>query len=314
MGKLGITFSLVMIFFSDVAVAKKAPRISPLSILEEHTLPVAEVSGMAWRTDPKTKRRELIVVSDRESKLYVVDWAKRKSGLKIREFPLAEPGWKSEASEWESVFCDESGRVFVVREYPPEILVIAPDLKSIEGSISLRMPQGHELAEKWGNEENSNAEGLLPLRNGHFLVVKEKDPLRLLEFAPAGASAEGYRSDLSIEHSGIFPLPEKSKSFVPAFTWRFSEEMETLFEDSSGINLGPDGELYLLGDQKNLIASLGKKLKTKKDRVKLARLYSLPSRLKQAEGMVIDDEGRPIIATDRKKTNQANLFLLSPIR
>jgi uncharacterized protein YjiK len=321
--RLALILSILSLVFGSPAFAgkkkkpPKAPRVAPLQILESYTLPAVEVSGMAWRTNPETKRRELVVVGDRDHKIYLVDWENRKKGLATREIHLksAEPKIDADSSqsEWESVFSDETGRVFIVQENPAMILIVSADLTKVEGQIALRpSPKGAESQPAKGN---SGGEGLVPLKNGHFLVLKEKNPLQVIEFAPAGEEAAGYLAELSIERKGTFPIPKVSPTeFFPAFTWQLSSEHEELFEDSSGLNPDPNGTLYLLGDQKNLIGRIGPKLKKDKALIKIDHLWSLPSSIRQPEGMVIDENDQPIVAVDRKNTKRPNLFLLSRLQ
>ena len=290
----------------------KSPRIDPLKVLESYTLPAVEISGMTWRTNPETKRREIVVVGDRDFRVTFFDWENRKRDFSPRSVDLrflfpgaaANPGSQS---EWESISSDESGRLFIVRESPAEVLIISADLKRLEGRIT--------LTGKINSDRNSGGEGMVLLKNGHLLVVKEKNPIQLLEFASEGKVAEGYRADLSIERGGRFPpIGVSPVSYVPVFTWEFSPEVEALFEDSSGVNLDPAGALYLLGDQKNLVARLGPKLEANKAKIQVERFWSLPSEIKHPEGMVIDSEDRPIISVDRKNTKSPNLFLLTSVR
>jgi uncharacterized protein YjiK len=305
----------------DKKKKKKSPRISSLQVLESHTVPSVEISGMAWRTDPTTKKRELVLVGDRDSKILVIDWENRKTGLLPREtvlkpLPSASPSAEdsSAQSQWESVFSDDSGRLFIIQEDPAQILVVAPDLGRIESRIRLTVPKDSPLAPSWNQEGNGKGEGLLPLKNGHILVVKERGPIEVIEFAPAGAAAEGYRKELSLEKNGRFPLPKDALTeFYPVHRWKLTSESEELFEDASGLDLDRQGNLYLLGDQQNLVGKIGKTLKADESEVRVERLWSIPSVLRQPEGMVIDDGDRPIIAIDRKNAKKANLFLLSPM-
>ncbi len=291
--------------------AAKSPRISAVRVQESYTLPAVEISGLAWRKNPETKKRELIFVSDRSYKLYVLDWETRKSNFTVREIDLA-PTQKNTPpqSQWESVFSDDSGRVFIIKEQPGEILVLSPDLSKTERVIHLSVPE-------MGGNANSGGEGLVPLKNGHILVVKEKNPLHIIEFSAYANPAEGYKPSLSIEKVGLFPLPAETSEAITlstSFIWRFEPELEDLFEDASELVTGPQGELYLLGDQKNLIGRLGGTLKLKKDRIKLKQLFSLPSSIKKPEGMVLDDDARPVVAIDSKRSDQPNVFVLSPLK
>lgn len=150
------------------------------------------------------------------------------------------------------------------------------------------------------------------LANGHILVVKEKDPLTIIEFAPKGSLPSGYQPSLSIEKKGVYPLGALSDLF-PVAVWNLTKNQEDLFEDSSGLNVDSNGTLYLLGDQKNMIGRIGDQLNQQSKTVSIDKIWSLPSMIKQPEGMVIDSSKRPIIAIDRKKPNRDNLFVLTTL-
>lgn len=310
-----ILLAVTLLSYSASLAKADSPAVVPLSVLETYTFPAVEISGMAWRRNPENKRRELVLVSDRVPKIYIVDWSKRKTELAPREVDLVALGFKNDSvsgnSEWESVFSDESGRLFILRENPAQVIVVSADLKKIESKISLTVPSGAKDSADWKNVENSGAEGLFPLKNGHMLIVKEKDPLRVVEFAPKGKNAQGFEPALSLEKKGLFPVSQELQS---AFTWKLSQQDERLFEDASGLNVDDNGVLYLLGDQKNLIGRIGSSLKTSAAELKIDRLWSIPSEVSKPEGMVIDEEGRPIISVDRKNLKKPNLFLLSPLK
>jgi uncharacterized protein YjiK len=319
-----IFLSLLLASTSAPAVAApsakaKAPSIQPLQILESYTVPALEISGAAWRANPETKQRELVIIGDRDHKIYLVDWEKRKTEFAPREVDLkplvAKDLPPDQQSEWESVFSDDSGRIFIVQESPAQILIVSADLKKLEGRIALTVPKDSKDAVDWHTDDNSGSEGLMPLSNGHVLVVKEKNPLRIFEFAQKGKAGAGYNAKLSIEMKGAFPLPKSEAiEFYPAMSWKLHPEHEELFEDASGLNADDKGALYLLGDQRNLIGRLGQKLTRQQAQIPIERLWSIPSTIKQPEGMVFDKQGRPIVAIDRKSTKHPNLFLLSELK
>lgn len=303
-----LSIFIVLFAVSSFAKNEKAPILQALKIQASYTLPALEVSGMAWRTNPTSKARELVLVGDRDHKIYLVEWPVKNNQLKFQEFDLDQFLPKTPVtgqSEWESVFSDESGRIFIIQENPSRILVVSADLKTLEGEITL-------LGQEAGN---SGGEGLLPLANGHVLVVKEKNPIQVIEYGPEGSAPQGYKPGLSIEQQGRFPLPESFPTrFKPLHTWELIKSHETLLEDSSGLNVDKKGVLYLLGDQRNMIAKIGKKLEVQSKGLRFEKVWSLPSVLKQPEGMVVDDENRPILAIDTKNTTKPNLFLLSPLK
>lgn len=333
----------LLCFASHAALADT--KISALSVVESHTLPIVEISGLAWRVDPKTKKRQLVIVSDREHKIFLADWDKRKTGFDLKEIdidvlektvspkretqstpppkkaPPKSAAGKTPAkpevaqSEWESVFSDESGRIFIVKEHPTQVVVLNPELNAIETTIEMKVTSGGSASATWDDDANSKGEGLLPLKNGHMLVVKEKTPLSIIEFGPVGQAASGYEKELAIEGKGLFPLDKlKGAGLTAVASWQFSPELDTFLEDSSGINVDPEGTLYLLGDQRNMIVEIGTRLKPSKEKLKAKHLYSIPSVIKQPEGMVINEKRMPIIAIDSKKTDKPNLFLLSPLK
>lgn len=310
-----IAFLITLLVFVISTSVQAKTTISPLAILESYTIPATEVSGLAWRLNPKTKHRELIVVSDNSHTLIIIDWEERKKSFAPKKFdikPLEGPA--STDSGWESVFSDESGRIFIIQEDPSQILVVSSDLKSIEKKITLIPPSAKGEAEQWASEPNSRGEGLLPLKNGNIIVVKEKKPLRLIEFAKKGGKASGYDKSVSIEFRGTFPIPTESNiEFSPVFTWKFDEEGERLMEDASGLNVDADGKLYLLGDNRGWIASIGKDLKVSKSLLNISKIWLLPSVVVKPEGMVVDQKRRPVIAIDSKRTDKPNLFVLTPM-
>lgn len=297
------TLIITSMILSSLAMSREPQE---LKIVEEYNIPTVELSGMAWRKNPETSKRELVLVSDREYSLYVVDWENRTARFQFRKIDLSHTKTKEdqEQSEWESVFSDESGRVYIVKEEPGRILVLSPDLSGIEKRISIP---------KQSNAENSGAEGLFPLSNGHVIVVNEKDPLKLVELGPQGDKVGGYSSSLSIESSGSFPTEKISASLTSLKTW--SPDAETLenLKDSSGINADTDGNLYLLSDEEKTIALIGDTLSDSQNSISASKYWKLPKKLKNPEGMVIDSNRQPIIAIDNKDKDKPNLFLLSPL-
>jgi hypothetical protein len=298
-----------LFIFISLIVSSFAMSRSPegLEVIEEYTLPTVEISGMAWRKDPTTSKRELVLVSDREYSLYIVDWENRKPRFQFRKVDLTnlKSEEDGEQSEWESVFSDESGRVYIVKEEPGRILVLSPDLSRVEKRISIP---------RQSRAENSGAEGLFPLNNGHFIVVNEKEPLRIVELGARGEKPSGYTSSLNIENSGNFPVEKIGASLASLKTWAPDSETLRNLKDSSGINADFDGNLYLLSDEEKVIALIGDSLTDSQTEVSATKYWKLPKKLKNPEGMVIDSNKQPIIAIDNKDDDKPNLFLLSPLQ
>lgn len=294
---------------SILVFSTTASSNSELQVLKSYTIPATEISGMAWRKNPSTNARELIVVSDNEYALFVINWPPENSNLKVNRVDLQHIKRASDGkqSEWESVFSDESGRIFIVKENPARIVVVSSDFKRLEQELT--------LAKSFTGAANSGGEGLLPLANGHILVVNEKDPLKITEYGPPNGTPLGYQSDFSIEHSGTFPISSlKLNNLSALHSWTIDDEFKNQFTDSSGLNVDEGGKLYLLSDEKRAIGFVGDALSTGVQNFRLNKFWYLPKTVRRPEGMVIDPNNRPIIAVDKKNTKKHNLFLLSELK
>jgi len=289
---------------------------SELEILESYHIQLPEISGLAWRTHPETKEKELLAVGDRKFLIVTIKWSNDRSKgetLQATETDLAflfKPKPK-EQSEWESIYSDDSGRVFLIKENPSMLIVISSDLKRIEQTVSLDLSS---FIKKDGSDKNSGLEGLLLLSNGHFLGLKEKNLISLFEFAPRGEKPRGYSPALSIEMSGVFSTQKTSRGYDAVKVMRFNKKDENLIEDASGINVDTAGNLYLLSDQKRMIVSLGNKLSPDQKNLKALKAWRFPKAIKQPEGLVFDEQGHPIVAIDTKKKGKLNLFRLSKLK
>ena len=146
-------------------------------------LGVREVSGLGLRRDPGSGTSELVAVSDRSR--YVVRLPVDGTGRlpdgrhaawqqRVHRLPadLDRPG---AGSQWEGVAGDGAGRLVILCERTSELLVVGADFR-FERRIALR----HE----WLDDGRAGLEAVLPLRRGHVLAAKQRDPLRLIEFGP----------------------------------------------------------------------------------------------------------------------------------
>ena len=74
---------------------------------------------------------------------------------------------------------------------------------------------------------------------------------------------------------------------------------------------GPDGRLYALSDQSSSIARLGD-LDPRNGSVEVEETWHLED-AKNSEGLVILDDGTPVVAVDRK-ARRGNLLAFEPLR
>lgn len=71
--KLTSIFLNFLILFVHLDSAFSAPTIDPITIEESYIVEASEISGLAWRTDPKSKRLDLVIISDREHAIFLID-------------------------------------------------------------------------------------------------------------------------------------------------------------------------------------------------------------------------------------------------
>jgi hypothetical protein len=87
--------------------------------------------------------------------------------------------------------------VLLLQEGPSRVLVLSAGLARVEAVVELAVAPGQPgFGREWGADDNARGEGLLLMARGHMLVAKQKDPVCLIEFGPAGdAPARGQLGD-----------------------------------------------------------------------------------------------------------------------
>ena len=81
--------------------------------------------------------------------------------------------------------------------------------------------------------------------------------------------------------------------------------------DTTGVpgHRRPDGRINLLSDESRCIARLQATLDPEDRLIEVDRIWGLPDRLHQPEGLVITDDWEVLVAVDHDEPRQ-NLFLL----
>lgn len=292
-----------------IAFSTSLPAEVETKILKKYKLEIPEMSGMCWRTIDN--KRELVIVSDQNNNIYLVTLD--SNGPKIKLIVDLTPilGKHFKGLQWESIYSDSSGKLFLLQENPMRIVVLDKNLRKIERVIGLENTPGANINKK---SVNSMGEGILLLNNGHILISKEKDPFFLIEYGPSKENAFGYEASSSLEYGGAFPFAD-SKTYIPHHYWKLNKSDSKKVEDVSGVNLDKEGNMYLLSDKSNLIAYVGDNLSVSKENryLTIQKIFKLPDVIKKAEGMVIDAQRRPIIVTDSKNKDDFNFFILEEL-
>jgi uncharacterized protein YjiK len=285
-----------------------------LTIREVFDLQLAEVSGICERTAASGRPRQLLAVGDDSHELLAGDltpavpaaFARHDLGPLLTGAGL-ETGT---SSQWEGVDSDETGRVFVLREVPGTVFVFDPDLERLLHVLHLTVEDDPGEQEAWDADENALGEGLLLLRNGHLFVVKEEKPRQLLEFGLPGERPQGLHADLLIGDTGRFPTPEAPETtFHMLSAWDLGGEALERVGDLSDVAIGPDGRIYLLSDESRCIARLQATVPPESGTVAVDRIWGLPERLRQPEGLVIGGDWDVLVAVDHPERRD-NLFRL----
>jgi SdiA-regulated len=285
-----------------------------LHIRKVWDLDLREVSGICERPAGGGRDRQLLAVGDQTHQILVGDLPAGGPGrFERRDLAplLAAAGLRTpDSSQWEGIDTDSAGRVFVLREVPGTVLVFDEALEALLHVFPLTVDDDPAEVEAWEADHNALGEGLLLLRNGNLFVVKEDKPRQLLEFGPPGARAEGLRDDLPIAHASEFPTPRESRvTFRLLSAWDLGGAAMDRIGDLSDVTVGPDGRIYLLSDQSRCIARLQASLDPRDRLVEVDRIWGLPDRLVQPEGLVITADREVLVATDHDEPRE-NLFLL----
>jgi uncharacterized protein YjiK len=285
-----------------------------LTVRDVFDLRLREVSGICERAASGGRFRQLLAIGDDSHHVLVGDLEPEVPASFARhdlEPLLTAAGVRiGRSSQWEGVDTDETGRVFVLREVPGTVFVLDSALERLLHVFGLTVEDDPDEERAWEADENALGEGLLLLRNGHLFVVKEEKPRQLLEFGLPGEQAEGLHRDLLIADSGRFPTPgEPTVIFHMLSSWDLGGEALERVGDLSDVAVGPDGRVYLLSDESRCIARLQDRVPPQSGTVAVDRIWHLPDRLHQPEGLVITPAWDVLVATDHAEQRE-NLFLL----
>lgn len=265
---------------------------------------MAELSGLGVRK--REGKLEVLAVGDSKRKIASADLSRLPLSFVVHDsLESAEA-----ESQWEAVAGDSTGRVFALEENPGVIYVLDPELRKEEARITLDVS-----GPAWDVDDgNSRGEGLVLMKNGHLLVLKEKAPSELVEFGPKGESATGYFPGAGVSMSDAFPVPEPDKRrYVVLKEWPIGDSSSKVAPDTSDLAVGPDGVLYVLSDQGRSVSSIEKSVGPDEKRFKLDTTWRLPSAITKPEGLAFLPDGRFLVASDEPGNGEKRLFLLSKL-
>ena len=266
-------------------------------------VPVPELSGLALAATADGLP-QLFAIGDRKSVLARAALTDEPLEWALLDLDRAGP---SRDRQFEAITATADGTLLVLCEDPPLVLVLQPDAGRAE-TIALA-PGDHGVLAEIFDESSSSGEGLVPLRAGHLLVAKEKDPPLLVEFGPRGAEAAGVQTDSFLVGEGGL-VPDDGGLHALA-AWKLDG-----VDDISDLAFA-GGALYCLSDQSRRVVVVDLPLDPDADRARIGEGWDLrvPERRDEPEGkpegLVVTDDGTLIVGLDTEKP-QANLCWYQP--
>lgn len=307
-----------------------------LTVTQQYNVPIAEVSGLAIVRSTKKENKEtdedgvnLYVVGDKTREVARFRFSGMADAIiDVHDAAPVIGKDKKDVSGWEAIAADGKDTICMLNETRSKISCLDLGLQQDRGNFSLDTSSISDLDSAWRAHSNSRGEGMILMKKGHVLVLKEKEPPMLVEFGPEGDIPMGYGPATFLQEDDSFVgLSDKAdqpnqpdrrappQRLVALKTWKFSARLSDLAKDASEITLGPDGRVYLLSQEGSALIRLEKTLKPDENKVGVdhGAYWNLPAGLEKAEGLVIDNHMRPWIGIDIKQTHKPNLFRLSPI-
>ena len=294
--------AIFMLMGADDDSAEPSTAAAPAKVGVVGKIPIREVSGLALRRHGSGI--EILAIGDHDYELAV---GKFRGGavaafdvINLRP-ALREAGVETQdASQWEGIKCDAAGRIFVLEENPGHVFVFDAAGKRLLAKLELHFHTDDdgmvELKQAWDAHANSRGEGLAFLEHGHLLVLKEKEPRRLIEFGPRGDSPVGRRL---LGTGKEFSLPaDKMSRMVPLAAWKFSKESEDDFPDLSDLDVDHEGRLWVLSDEGHAIGLI--KGEDKEGRMEIKSITKIDGKhdLEKPEGLVVLGPDAALVACD----------------
>ena len=272
----------------------KPPKLDVRDIAD---VPLREVSGLALRGS------ELLAVGDHDPVVFTAPlepWPLRWQAIDLAALGIPDGG-----TQFEAIQAVGEHTILVLQEQPARVLFIDLAAPALIGCLLLDVPKGHRLRESWLGDRSSRGESLVLADRGHLLIGKEKNPAAILEFGPVGDEPVGWR------RGGPTVAPAAGDATLTVLaTWWLGEELTKRLPDISDATVGPDGRLYLLSDQGSAIARLPESLDPGGGPVHADALWRIGGSPESAEGLVILNDGTPLVGVDTKAPGR-NLLRLN---
>lgn len=214
------------------------------------SIPLPEVSGLALGEGADGEPR-LLAIGDRAAR---VAWASIADGLDdlrwhVTDLAPAAGSWFGGSDpQLEAIAADGHGHVLLVREHPNRAELLDLEARRPLARVQLEMPDTPDLgplAASWRDPDGSHAEGVVLLRGGRLLVVKEKDPAALVEFGPVGEAPWGFGPERWLAPGESWDVAHESVTLAALAVWYPEPGLRRACPD-----LLPDGDLLVACDRR----------------------------------------------------------------
>jgi hypothetical protein len=149
--------------------------------------------------------------------------------------------------------------VLVLQEGQSRVLVLDPDLDRVECAVDLVVARDQPgFGGEWEEEENARGEGLLPMHGGHLLVVKQKEPVCLIEFGPPGDAPLGIGPETLLGPGDELAPSARRRggSLAVLAWWPLSPRSARRVESANDLPLDERGRLLLVSSRSRRIARI----------------------------------------------------------
>jgi hypothetical protein len=297
--------------------------VSKLGLAAAGRLELDELSALCHRSSAE-RGDEILAVGDSSFQIVRGDAGSlqdRGASPDLRDALAGRTDETEDKSQWEGVAVDGAGTVFVLQEHagddkPSHVFVIADDLGSVSATIALHVGAGDAgWKKRWREDPNARGEGLVLLRDGHILVIKQKEPKRLIEFGPPAHSANGVGTERYLAPDEPFALDAGTDLEYHALeSWGLEQGDHDRLDSLNDVAVA-DGELYVLSRSSRRIARLRTPLAPEADAAEVEHTWEVPRKIDCPEGLVFVNGTTPIVADDQvpKGKPRDNVFRLEPL-
>ncbi|MEQ7011220.1 SdiA-regulated domain-containing protein [Actinopolymorpha sp. B17G11] len=280
-------------------------KAGPLSV------PLCEISGICQSHGTLGQELRLLAIGDDSPIVITVDIEPGTEGHPLcHDLTTVLSASTTQIGNWEAFATDSDGTVFILQEDPGAVAILDADLGELLHTVHLQVDPGLVIGNEWTSAPKSRGEGLVLLGQGHLLVVKEREPKRLLEFGPEGATPQGISPSTVLDVHERFSMPPATQTeFELLKQWKFEHEAKHEMEDLSDAAVAPNGRIYLLSDRSQRIGKIQERVAPDERHVSLDKSWEMPAQIDKPEGLTIGHDWSPIVAVDKEEQENSHYVL-----